>query len=150
MTGPHPVAGDADAATRRLHVNLESLAHVLDVFGQTTEQLHLDEPFTQLCGTPAQWRASGRLYGRRTRFARGTRVEIELSAWSRRATELRVRPASRRAQNWGAARQRRYFDLAYDVVDRLVPAVERAVRRHERRLRAAQSMRVLAPIGKSA
>src|SRR5262249_3619887 len=146
MTGLHPVPRENEAVTRRLHVNLESLSHVLDTFGETTERLRIDTPFTRMRGTPALWRANGRLFDRTSRFARGTSVELELSAWSTRVTELRIRPVSRRVPNWGPSRCGRYFDLAHDIVDRLVPSLERAVRRHEHRQRAAQSMRVVRPV----
>jgi hypothetical protein len=88
--------------------------------------LRFDEPFAAIRSTPSPaWRATARLRGCGLRFVRYARVELEVAAWSDDASELRLRPVSRRVTRWGPRRQRRYFALAHrgaDVVLELLTA----------------------------
>jgi hypothetical protein len=71
------------------------------------------------------------LYGTGRRLANYTRVEIEVSAWSSGASELRLRPVTCRAPSWGKRRQRRYFRIAHRSADEMVRWLDAAVRRRE-------------------
>ena len=54
-----------------------------------------------------------------SRGQRVARVEVEMGAWSDRATVLVLRPVSRNPQRWSGRRANRYFDLAHQGVDAL-------------------------------
>ena len=82
--------------------------------------LVLTTPFTWAERTRT-WRGQGRLYGRGLRLTRFTRVEIEVTAWSRQASDVSLRPVARSPHTWGLRRLRRYLDLAHraaEVLDR--------------------------------
>ena len=55
------------------------------------------------------------------------RVIVELGPWAHHASELRVRPASRRIVRWGGRRQMRYFDCAHQAIDALARALEHEI-----------------------
>jgi hypothetical protein len=55
------------------------------------------------------------------------RVIVELGPWAHQASELRVRPASRRLVRWGGRRQMRYFDHAHEAIDALARALEHEI-----------------------
>jgi hypothetical protein len=88
--------------------------------------LRFDEPFAAIRSTPSPaWQATARLRGCGPRFVRYARVELEVAAWSDDASELRLRPVSRRVTLWPPRRQRRYFALAHrgaDVILELLTA----------------------------
>ena len=48
-----------------------------------------------------------------------TRVSVEVTEWSDRASEVRVVPVTRWLQLWSARRQRRYFARTHDAADAL-------------------------------
>ena len=55
------------------------------------------------------------------------RVVVELGPWAHDASELRVRPATRRLVRWGDRRQMRYFDRAHEAIDALARALEHEI-----------------------
>jgi hypothetical protein len=89
----------------------------------TAGRMELDLPFRreqwQPLGRPefATLRTFGALYGRSNR--RISEVEIELSPWSRDASELLVRPAVRSPYRWGVHRLERWFVHAHAAADSL-------------------------------
>lgn len=86
--------------------------------------LRLDAPFERGIGGPeGGWRAPARLIGHGPRVVRYSRVDVVVAPWSDEVCELRVVPRSRRLHQWGTWRQRRYWRLAHDAADRLVPLV---------------------------
>jgi len=83
--------------------------------------LRIDTPFSATGSRSApRWTTTGRLYGRGPRLALFSRVEVEVSAWSDRTGELRLRPVGQHLGLWGGRRQRRYFVLAHRSADRIV------------------------------
>jgi hypothetical protein len=88
----------------------------------------------------ANWYATGRIIGERRRLIRFTRVQLEITALSEYASELRIRPTRSRVQTWTKRRQREYFDRAHDAADGLVRSLSATARRD----RAASSLRNLA------
>jgi hypothetical protein len=87
----------------------------------TDSVLRIDTPFSATGSRSApRWTTTGRLYGRGPRVALFARVEVEVSAWSDRAGELRLRPVGQHVGLWGRRRQRRYFALAHRSADRMV------------------------------
>jgi hypothetical protein len=60
-----------------------------------------------------------RLVGRGPRVCRSTRIEVELTPWSTRATEIRIRPQSPFVHLWGVRRSRRYWMLAHGAANAL-------------------------------
>jgi hypothetical protein len=82
--------------------------------------LQLDAPFGvkfPVFGVEgASWTAPASLYAR---GHRRERVEIELSAWDERATELLLRPQAQSPHRWYARRVRRYFRVAHRAADAL-------------------------------
>jgi hypothetical protein len=83
--------------------------------------LRIDTPFSATGSwTAPRWTTTGRLYGRGPRLALFARVEVEVSAWSDRTGELRLRPVGQHLGLWGRRRQRRYFALAHRSADRMV------------------------------
>jgi hypothetical protein len=82
------------------------------------------EPFTP--ADPARlpsWATRGRLYGGGTRLVRYLRAEIELTAYSATACELRIRPRCPHVHRWTIRRQRRWFELAGLAADAIAAAV---------------------------
>ena len=132
MSLTHALPYDYDVVTRRVNQRAASLRNVLLHVPFCVGSLYIDEPFA-MSGDLAKpsWHARGRLYGRGLRIVRYTRVEIEVHAWSQYATELRLRPVSRRAVNWGKRRQCLYFRTAHSVADDLVRSIENAARRRD-------------------
>lgn len=65
------------------------------------------------------WRARGRLHPTGVRLTPFIRVDVEVSAWSDRASELFLRPTSRHPFYWGTRRLQRYLDLAPRTGDAL-------------------------------
>ena len=106
MSLTHALPYDYDVVTRRVNQRAASLRNVLLHVPFCVGSLYIDEPFA-MSGDLAKpsWHARGRLYGRGLRIVRYTRVEIEVHAWSQYATELRLRPVTRRVVNWGKRRQ---------------------------------------------
>jgi hypothetical protein len=129
MTGPRIVPPEYDTVIRRIDRSWSALERLLTVVPPDAEQLQIDQPFTTACGTPLLLRTTGRLYGRGARILRYTRVHVEVMAWSRERTEVRLRPRSRRLPRWGARRQRRYFEIAHRTADELAEALDDAVAR---------------------
>lgn len=121
--------GDLVVVTRLITVDMDRLGFALA--GATAPPmppaiplgdagaLVVTEPFRRVDGTRAAWRASGRLYGRGPRLARYTRVELEVSAWSDKASELVLRPVNRSPHHWGLRGLRRYTALAHLAADEL-------------------------------
>jgi hypothetical protein len=132
MSTTYALPSDFDVVSRRVNQRSSSFQHVLHLLPLGVGQLRIDGPFTPI-GDDVEpgWRAAGRLYCRGLGFARSTRVDIELRAWSQRASELRLRPASRRLPTWSKRRQRRYFEHAHQSADQLVRWLDAAVRRHD-------------------
>ena len=132
MSLTHALPYDYDVVTRRVNQRAASLRNVLLHVPFCVGSLYIDEPFA-MSGDLAKpsWHARGRLYGRGLRIVRYTRVEIEVHAWSQYATELRLRPVSRRAVNWGKRRQCLDFRTADSVADDLVRSIENAARRRD-------------------
>jgi hypothetical protein len=123
---------DYDVVSRRVNQRASSLSHVVRLLPRGVGQLRLDRPFAWTGGDNIpSWCARGRLYAEGAAMTRYTRVQIELAAWSPEASELRIRPVTRRVPTWGRRRQRRYFRLAHSSVDDLVRVLDGAVRRHE-------------------
>jgi hypothetical protein len=65
--------------------------------------------------------------GLRTSSGRVERVDVEMAPWSRRETELRIRPVTHRPERWSGRRQMHYFEQAHQAIDALSRAVEHAV-----------------------
>jgi len=80
---------------------------------------------------PAEREAPAEL---RTGRRSAERVVVELGPWAHDASELRVRPASRRLVRWGGRRQMRYFDRAREAIDALARALEHEVPATPKRL----------------
>jgi hypothetical protein len=131
MNGPRAVPPEYETVTRRINRSLSSLAQVVESVAATVRPLRVELPFATAPGTPPVLRTTGRLYGRGPRVARYTRVDVELSAWSHGATELRIRPVTRRVPAWSRRRQRRYFDVAHRTVDELARTLDRTALRNE-------------------
>jgi hypothetical protein len=72
---------------------------------------------------PSERRAAA---GLRTTPSRVEEIDVELAPWSRRETELRVRPSTHRPERWSARRQLRYFEQAHEAIDALARAIEQA------------------------
>jgi hypothetical protein len=123
---------DYDVVARRVNRRSALLANVAKQLPLVMGQLHLDGPLVST-GDRAlpSWEAAGRLYGVRSYLRKSTRVEIELSAWSPRSSELRLRPVTRRVASWGRRRQRRYFRFAHRSADEVARWLDAAVRRSE-------------------
>lgn len=84
--------------------------------------LRLDAPFERaIDGPEGGWRAHARLIGHGPRVVRYSRVDVVIAPWSDEVCELRVVPRSRRLHRWGTWRLRRYWRLAHDAADHLVP-----------------------------
>ena len=132
MSLTHALPYDYDVVTRRVNQRAASLRNALLHQPFCVGSLYIDEPFA-MSGDLAKpsWHARGRLYGRGLRLVRYTRVEIEVHAWSQFATELRLRPVTRRVVNWGKRRQCLYFRAAHSVADDLVRSIENAARRRD-------------------
>jgi hypothetical protein len=123
---------DYDVVARRINRQSALLANVAEQLPLVMGQLHLDRPLVST-GDRAlpSWETTGRLHGVGRFVRKSTRVEIELSAWSPRSSELRLRPATRRVASWGRRRQRRYFRFAHRSVDEVARWLDAAVRRSE-------------------
>jgi hypothetical protein len=94
--------------------------------------LRFDEPFAAIRSTPSPaWQATARLHGCGLRFVRYARVELEVAAWSDDASELRLRPVSRRVTRWAPRRQRRYFALAHRAADVILELLTASGQRHK-------------------
>lgn len=99
---------------------------VFPLGGEGSLQLH--GPFeVRGRSSPVTWQVRGRLLGRGPRLVRYARVEIEVTPWSDRACELRVRPVARRPMTWGGRRQERYFAAAHAASDHLLRLLTTAV-----------------------
>jgi hypothetical protein len=123
---------DYEVVTRRLNRRSVLLGKVVSSVPYALGSLRFDEPFTAGGDTTCpRWYATGRLYGTGPRLHKYTRVEVELSAWSKVACELRLRPMTRRVPCWGKRRQRRYFRNAHRSADEMVRWFDAAVRRKE-------------------
>jgi hypothetical protein len=133
MATTYALPSDFDVVSRRVNQRPSSFRHVVHLLPLGVGQLRFDEPFTQVNDDlEPGWHTTGSVYTRRgPRFARATRVDVELRAWSTRACELRIRPVSRRLPMWSKRRQRRYFDHAHHSADQLVRWLDAAVRRHD-------------------
>ena len=107
MSTTYALPCDYDVVSRRVNQRSSSFRHVLHLLPLGIGQLRIDGPFTP------------------------TGDDIELRAWSQRATELRLRPVSRRLPAWSKRRQRRYFEHAHHSADQLVRWLDAAVRRHD-------------------
>lgn len=124
--------GEHDVIARRIDRAPPSLGrllanpHVLPVGAKvplgSDGSLRLDAPFEpHVRGSLKEWRTSGRLIGHGPRLVRYSRVDLLIAPWSDDACELRVAPRSRHLHQWGARRLRRYYRLAHDAADRLLP-----------------------------
>jgi hypothetical protein len=78
------------------------------------------QPFGESAGALA---ARALLVTSGRRLVRYRRVLVEVDPWGDVAAELRVIPVSRGVGRWSARRQRRYFELAHAVADRLLAVV---------------------------
>jgi hypothetical protein len=120
--GP-PFGPDRSNHDRRGRIALEDAGHL-----EVDPSLHHWHPSGDW--SDAVWQ--GRLHGRGIRRAAPIRIEIEMAPWSTDLTELRVRPRSRHASQWGDTRLRRYFELSNTAAERLAamlsvrPAPQRA------------------------
>jgi hypothetical protein len=123
---------DFDVVTRRVNVPTTLLRRAVYLVPFEVADLGFTEPFTSIGDdkVPA-WHATGRLYRPGGGWSRYTRVDVELTAWSADASELRIRAVSPRVHKWSARRQRNYFRLAHRTADVLVRSIDAAVRRHE-------------------
>jgi hypothetical protein len=146
MTAPGRLPYDFDVVSRRVNRSATSLPTTVDVSAAEGSRLRFDGPFIASGRDAAVWRTTGRLYGDGARIMRYTRVHIEFATWSHRATEVRMRPITRRIPNWGARRQQRYFEGAHRMIDELARALDAVIVRHdaverqsERRLRMART-----------
>jgi hypothetical protein len=137
---------DFDVVTRLVNQRASSLQQIVGRMPPGEGHLRFHRPFIAAidAGCPS-WHATGRLYGSGLRLARYTRVNIELTAWSDHATELRVRPVTRRLPTWGKRRQRRYFQLAHRTADDLVRSLESAVHRHDALVSVGRPMTIAVP-----
>jgi hypothetical protein len=88
--------------------------------------LRLDTRFLAQPEPVPRCSAGGRLVGRDLRPPWFQRVEVVVSAWSARAVEVKVVPASAALNRWGARRLARYFRLAHDAADTVAELLERA------------------------
>jgi hypothetical protein len=132
MSLTHALPYDYDVVTRRVNQRAASLRNALLQVPLCLGSLVIVEPFAMSGDLmKPSWHTRGRLYGRGLRIVRYTRVEIEVHAWSPFASELRLRPLTRRVVNWGSRRQRRYFRTAHYVADGLVRSIENAARRRD-------------------
>jgi hypothetical protein len=132
MATTHALPCDFDVVARRVNQRSSAFQHVLHLLPLGVGQLRIDELFAPLTDdVEPGWHVTGRMYGHGFRLARYTAVDIELRAWSPRATELRIRPVSRRLPMWTKRRQRRYFEDAHHSADQLVRWLDAAVRRHD-------------------
>jgi hypothetical protein len=146
MTAPRRLPYDFDVVSRRVNRSAMSLPDTVDVSAAEGSRLRFDGPFVATTRDLAVWRTTGRLYGEGARLMRYTRVRIEFATWSHRATEVRMRPITRRIPNWGTRRQERYFETAHRMIDELARALDAVIVRHdaierqsERRLRLARA-----------
>jgi len=106
---------------------VERVLNSADPFGVELLELPAAEPFEVVTTWPHHsWRTSGRLRAREGR--RVARVELEFGPWSDDATELLLRPASRRPERWSGRRQRRYFGAAHAAADDLAAQLEARAR----------------------
>jgi hypothetical protein len=126
MAAPRIVPYDFDVVTRRVHRSCSALERNFDVLGSANPDLGVDGPFARGSGPIPVWHTTARLYGSGLRIARYTRVHLEIAAWSERASELRIRPVTRRIGAWGVRRQRRYFARARDTIDDLSRSLDAA------------------------
>ncbi|MDP2290978.1 MAG: hypothetical protein Q8M22_07290 [Actinomycetota bacterium] len=81
--------------------------------------LQVDGPFERLPFAHPTWRAHGRLGRNGVLPARSTRVEIEITSWSDRVSELSLRPVKARPLQWGKRRLDRYCRSAHRAADHL-------------------------------
>ena len=81
--------------------------------------LEVTEPFQPDPGTRGRL-ACSRSSPAAPAYGARTRVEIALSAWAGRASELVVRPVSRSPHHWGQRRLGRYRRLAPLLADEIV------------------------------
>lgn len=81
--------------------------------------LQVDGPFERLLLAHPTWRAHGRLGRNGVLSARTTRVEIEITSWSERVSELSLRPVKTRPLQWGKRRLDRYCRSAHRAADHL-------------------------------
>jgi len=147
MTGTRIVPYDYDVVIRRINRGAAALREVVDVVDSCCAHLRVDEPFTEHAGYTPGWHTTGRLYGRGFRFARYTRVHIELTAWATYATELRISPVTRGLPAWGKRRQQRYFDAARTAADAIVHALDLAVVQHQ--VATSRAFTVIPPVTRS-
>jgi hypothetical protein len=123
---------DYEVVTRRINRRSASLGKVVASVPDALGNLRFDEPFVASGDTTCRrWHTTGRLYGTGLRIHNYTRVEIEMSAWSKGACELRLRPVTRRVPSWGKRRQRHYFRNAHRSADEMVGWLDGAARRQE-------------------
>ena len=121
MTDRQPFPPDYEVVTRRVNRRTSSLPRALDGLPLRVGSLCFDRPFVCRGDDAALvWRTTGLLYGRGLRVAQYTVVVVEIDAWSQHASELRLRPMTRRLPTWGKRRQRRYFRAAHDTADEFV------------------------------
>jgi hypothetical protein len=123
---------DYEVVTRRINRRSASLTKVIGSLPDEVGPLQFDEPFLPTGDTNCpRWQTTARLYGAGHRLRSYVRVEVEVAAWSNVASELRLRPVTRRVPTWGRRRQRRYFRLAHRGADEIVRSLDAAVRRRE-------------------
>jgi hypothetical protein len=131
MTAPNRLPYDFDVVSRRVERSATSLPAIVDVSTAEGARLRFDGPFVAAPGGTAVWSTTGRLYSEGMWLVRYTRVHVEMTAWSHGATELRLRPVTRRVPNWGTRRQQRYFDTAHRTIDELAYALDAVIERHD-------------------
>jgi hypothetical protein len=102
---------------------VERVLNSADPLGIELLELPATEPFEVVTTWPHHsCRTSGRLRERDGR--RIAHVELEFGPWSDDATELLLRPASRRPQRWSGRQQRRYLGVAHAAADDLAAQLE--------------------------
>ena len=135
------VSPESAVVTRRIDLPPSLVGGTLDVLESGI--LRIDGGFSPVDAWPLpMWRTAARVQVG-TRVAGGTRVAIEISAWSHRACELRIVPVARNVGRWGTRRQRRFFTLVHDGADEVVRLIAEAAQDVEaRRLTAPPATRV--------
>lgn len=128
-----PRIGTLVVVSRLIKVPTEDIDAALRAHG--TAPIDLDGAGSLVLTAPLTWSertrswgGRGRLQGRGLRLPTSfTRVEIEVSAWSDRASELSLRPVARSPHRWGLRRLRRYLDLAHRAADALDGALRHPI-----------------------
>ena len=112
--------------TRHVRVHFDSLVRCITDGHRASERTPIDKlespDIQRFSATPAitGWRARATLHRRGWRLVPLPPVEINVTAWSDTASEIRIVPLARLAHRWGTQHTRRYLKAATAVADWLI------------------------------